>query len=100
MKEKMALMNIDQSLLSRSLNEGFSGGEKKRNEIFQMAMLQPKLAILDETDSDSTSMRSASLRMVSTNCAARIIPYWLLPTINVCWIISFPISSTCCTMDA
>lgn len=51
MKEKMALMNIDQALLSRSLNEGFSGGEKKRNEIFQMAMLQPKLAILDETDS-------------------------------------------------
>jgi Fe-S cluster assembly ATP-binding protein len=51
MKEKMALMGIDQSLLSRSLNEGFSGGEKKRNEIFQMAMLQPKLAILDETDS-------------------------------------------------
>lgn len=51
MKEKMALVNIDQSLLSRPLNEGFSGGEKKRNEIFQMAMLQPKLAILDETDS-------------------------------------------------
>ena len=51
MKEKMGLMNIDQSLLSRSLNEGFSGGEKKRNEIFQMAMLQPKLAVLDETDS-------------------------------------------------
>lgn len=51
MKEKMKLMNIDQSLLSRSLNEGFSGGEKKRNEIFQMAMLQPKLAVLDETDS-------------------------------------------------
>lgn len=51
MKEKMALMNMDQVLLSRSLNEGFSGGEKKRNEIFQMAMLEPKLAILDETDS-------------------------------------------------
>ena len=51
MKEKMALMDIQQPLLSRSLNEGFSGGEKKRNEIFQMAMLQPKLAILDETDS-------------------------------------------------
>ena len=51
MKEKMTLMNIEKSLLSRSLNEGFSGGEKKRNEIFQMAMLQPKLAILDETDS-------------------------------------------------
>jgi Fe-S cluster assembly ATP-binding protein len=51
MKEKMALVNIEQSLLSRSLNEGFSGGEKKRNEIFQMAMLEPRLAILDETDS-------------------------------------------------
>jgi Fe-S cluster assembly ATP-binding protein len=51
MKEKMKLVNIDQALLSRSLNEGFSGGEKKRNEIFQMAMLEPKLAILDETDS-------------------------------------------------
>jgi Fe-S cluster assembly ATP-binding protein len=50
-KEKMAYVNIDQSLLSRSLNEGFSGGEKKRNEIFQMAVLAPKLAILDETDS-------------------------------------------------
>ena len=51
MKEKMQLVEIDQSLLSRSLNEGFSGGEKKRNEIFQMAMLEPKLAVLDETDS-------------------------------------------------
>jgi len=51
MKEKMKIVDIDQSLLRRSLNEGFSGGEKKRNEIFQMAMLEPKLAILDETDS-------------------------------------------------
>lgn len=51
MKEKMAMVEIDQSLLSRSINEGFSGGEKKRNEVFQMAMLEPKLAILDETDS-------------------------------------------------
>jgi len=50
-KEKMQLVEIDQSLMSRSLNEGFSGGEKKRNEIFQMAVLEPKLAILDETDS-------------------------------------------------
>ncbi len=50
-KEKMALVEIDPKLISRSLNEGFSGGEKKRNEIFQMAMLEPKLAILDETDS-------------------------------------------------
>ncbi|MEC7858404.1 MAG: Fe-S cluster assembly ATPase SufC, partial [Bacteroidota bacterium] len=51
MKEKMKLVNIRQELLSRSINEGFSGGEKKRNEIFQMAMLNPKLSILDETDS-------------------------------------------------
>lgn len=51
MKEKMKLVDINQALLSRSLNEGFSGGEKKRNEIFQLAMLEPKLAILDETDS-------------------------------------------------
>jgi len=51
MKEKMKLVGIDQSLLNRSLNQGFSGGEKKRNEIFQMAMLEPRLAILDETDS-------------------------------------------------
>jgi Fe-S cluster assembly ATP-binding protein len=51
MKEKMKLVEIKQSLLSRSLNEGFSGGEKKRNEIFQMAMLEPRLAVLDETDS-------------------------------------------------
>ncbi|MEN7546627.1 Fe-S cluster assembly ATPase SufC [Rapidithrix thailandica] len=51
MKEKMKVVNIDQSLMTRSLNEGFSGGEKKRNEIFQMAMLEPTLSILDETDS-------------------------------------------------
>jgi len=51
MKEKMKLVEIDQKLLSRSLNEGFSGGEKKRNEIFQLAMLEPALSILDETDS-------------------------------------------------
>jgi Fe-S cluster assembly ATP-binding protein len=50
-KSKADLLDIDRKFLSRSLNEGFSGGEKKRNEIFQMAMLNPKLAILDETDS-------------------------------------------------
>ena len=58
-KEKAKLLSIDTQFLSRSLNEGFSGGEKKRNEIFQMAMLEPKLAILDETDSglDIDAMR-------------------------------------------
>ena len=51
MREKMALVEMEQAMVSRSVNEGFSGGEKKRNEIFQMAMLEPALAILDETDS-------------------------------------------------
>ncbi|HES60172.1 MAG: Fe-S cluster assembly ATPase SufC [Calditrichaceae bacterium] len=51
MKEKMKLIEMDQALMNRPVNEGFSGGEKKRNEIFQMAVLEPKLAILDETDS-------------------------------------------------
>ena len=50
-KEKLKVVDMDQSLLNRSVNEGFSGGEKKRNEVFQMAVLEPKLAILDETDS-------------------------------------------------
>jgi Fe-S cluster assembly ATP-binding protein len=51
MRERAALVEIDKSFLNRSVNEGFSGGEKKRNEVFQMAMLEPKLALLDETDS-------------------------------------------------
>lgn len=63
MKEKMKLVEIDESLLKRSLNEGFSGGEKKRNEIFQMAMLEPKLAVLDETDS---GLDIDALRIVAT----------------------------------
>ena len=51
MKEKKAMVEIESKLTNRAVNEGFSGGEKKKNEIFQMAMLEPKLAILDETDS-------------------------------------------------
>lgn len=62
MREKMELIKMDKSLTSRSLNEGFSGGEKKRNEIFQMAMLEPTLAILDETDS---GLDIDALRLVS-----------------------------------
>ena len=50
-RDKMTAMNMDQTLLNRPVNAGFSGGEKKRNEIFQMAVLEPRLAILDETDS-------------------------------------------------
>ncbi|MDD6008659.1 MAG: Fe-S cluster assembly ATPase SufC, partial [Prevotellaceae bacterium] len=59
MREKRAIVELDSKLANRSVNEGFSGGEKKRNEIFQMAMLEPKLSILDETDSglDVDAMR-------------------------------------------
>jgi Fe-S cluster assembly ATP-binding protein len=62
MRQKMEFVEMDKSLTSRSLNEGFSGGEKKRNEIFQMAMLEPKLSILDETDS---GLDIDALRLVS-----------------------------------
>ncbi|TVQ76468.1 MAG: Fe-S cluster assembly ATPase SufC [Flavobacteriales bacterium] len=62
MREVMAVLEMDKSFMSRSINEGFSGGEKKRNEIFQMAMLEPKLAILDETDS---GLDIDALRIVS-----------------------------------
>jgi Fe-S cluster assembly ATP-binding protein len=62
MKSKMALLDLDPSLMSRSVNEGFSGGEKKRNEIFQMAVLEPTLAVLDETDS---GLDIDALRVVS-----------------------------------
>lgn len=62
MRAKMELMEMDKSLTSRSLNEGFSGGEKKRNEVFQMAMLEPKLCIMDETDS---GLDIDALRLVS-----------------------------------
>lgn len=63
MKEKRAIVELDNKLASRSVNEGFSGGEKKRNEIFQMAMLEPKLSILDETDS---GLDIDALRIVAT----------------------------------
>ncbi len=63
MREKSAIVEIDSKLISRSVNEGFSGGEKKRNEIFQMAMLEPKLSILDETDS---GLDIDALRVVAT----------------------------------
>jgi len=77
MKEKSKLVEIEQALLSRSLNEGFSGGEKKRNEIFQMAMLEPKLAILDETDSgldiDALRIVANGVNMLKTPNNATIV---------------------------
>lgn len=63
MREKAAVVELDAKLMSRAVNEGFSGGEKKKNEIFQMAMLQPKLAVLDETDS---GLDIDALRIVAT----------------------------------
>ena len=71
-KEKSKLLDIDQSMLSRAVNEGFSGGEKKRNEIFQMALLEPKLAILDETDS---GLDIDALKLVANGSSC-----WPMPT--------------------
>lgn len=66
MREKAAVVELDSKLVNRSVNEGFSGGEKKKNEIFQMAMLEPKLAVLDETDS---GLDIDALRIVATGVA-------------------------------
>ena len=72
-REKLRLLEMDEKLMSRSVNEGFSGGEKKRNEILQMAVLEPKLAILDETDS---GLDIDALRIVAQGreCDARSEP--------------------------
>ena len=83
-KRRLKIVDIDQSLLNRPVNEGFSGGEKKRNEIFQMAVLEPTLAILDETDS---GLDIDALRIVADGvnklCDRRTTPRSSLPTINV-----------------
>ena len=68
-RDAAAKLSIDPDMLRRPVNVGFSGGEKKRNEILQMALLEPKLAVLDETDSASTSTRSRSWPTASTGCA-------------------------------
>ena len=76
-KEKMKLLEIDQNLLNRPLNEGFSGGEKKRNEVLQMAVLDPKLAILDETDSgldiDALQIVSKGVNALQSPARAMIV---------------------------
>lgn len=81
MREKRAIVELDNKLASRSVNEGFSGGEKKRNEIFQMAMLEPKLSILDETDSglDVDAMRIVANgvnKMHSAETSAIVITHY------------------------
>ena len=77
MREKMELLSIKKGYLSRNMNEGFSGGEKKRNEIFQMAMLEPKLSILDETDSgldiDALRIVANGVNKLRTNDNATIV---------------------------
>ncbi|MBU46026.1 MAG: Fe-S cluster assembly ATPase SufC [Flavobacteriales bacterium] len=77
MREKMELLSIKDGYLSRNMNEGFSGGEKKRNEIFQMAMLEPKLSILDETDSgldiDALRIVANGVNKLKTNDNATIV---------------------------
>src|SRR5687768_14847142 len=70
-RERAKLLQIDQAMLSRSVNEGFSGGEKKRNEIFQMAVLEPRLGILDETDS---GLDIDALKMVAHGVTAMRTP--------------------------
>jgi Fe-S cluster assembly ATP-binding protein len=77
MREKRAIVELDNKLAGRSVNEGFSGGEKKRNEIFQMAMLEPKLAILDETDSgldiDALRIVAGGVKKLKTTDNATIV---------------------------
>jgi Fe-S cluster assembly ATP-binding protein len=94
-KEKLQLIHIDQALLKRPVNEGFSGGEKKRNEIFQMAVLDPKLAILDETDSGLdidalrvvadgvNSLRSSQRAIVVVTHYQRLLNYIIPDVVHV-----------------
>jgi Fe-S cluster assembly ATP-binding protein len=97
MREKMNLVEMDPSFLQRSLNEGFSGGEKKRNEIFQMAMLEPKVAVLDETDSgldiDALRIVAGGVNALRTPTNAtivithyqRLLDYIIPDVVHVLW---------------
>ena len=81
LKEKMKIVELDQALINRSVNEGFSGGEKKKNEIFQMAVLEPRLSILDETDSglDIDALRVVANgvnKLKSDNSATIVITHY------------------------
>lgn len=97
MKEKMKLVEMDPSFLQRALNEGFSGGEKKRNEVFQMAMLDPALSVLDETDSGLdidalrivaggvNALRSPSNATVVITHYQRLLDYIVPDVVHVLW---------------
>ncbi len=92
MRERSAVVELDPRLTSRAVNEGFSGGEKKKNEIFQMAMLEPRLAVLDETDSglDIDALRIVATGVTKLHTAQN----------SACWIISSPTWCTCSTAGA
>jgi Fe-S cluster assembly ATP-binding protein len=93
----MKIVDLDDSLVGRSVNEGFSGGEKKRNEIFQMAILEPKLAILDETDSGLdidalrivgngvSALRSPDRAMLVITHYPRLLNYIIPDRVHVMW---------------
>jgi Fe-S cluster assembly ATP-binding protein len=97
MREKMKLVEMDSSFLNRSLNQGFSGGEKKRNEIFQMAMLEPTLSVLDETDSGLdidalrivaggvNALRSSDNATVVITHYQRLLDYIVPDVVHVLW---------------
>ena len=93
-KEKAKLVELDGRLRNRSVNEGFSGGEKKRNEIFQMAMLEPKLSILDETDSGLDIDAVAHCIGRRERHAPPSEASWSSRTTNACWTTSSRTSST------
>lgn len=100
MREKSAVVELDAKLTSRAVNEGFSGGEKKKNEIFQMAMLDPKLAILDETDS---GLDIDALRIVATGVTKLHTPQNATVVITHyqrCWTTSCPTWCMCSTRGA
>ena len=99
MEKKLELVDMDIEMLSRSVNMGFSGGEKKRNEILQMAVLEPKLALLDETDS---GLDIDALRIVANgvNSSDPTLQRSSSRTTSVCSITSFPTTCTCSRTDA
>jgi hypothetical protein len=94
-REKMALVEMDKDLLHRSLNEGFSGGEKKRNEVFQMAVLEPRLCVLDEPDSGSTWTPCGSSPPGSRRCGRPTGRCSSSPTTSGCSTTSGPTRRTC-----
>jgi len=94
-REKMKLMRMDESFLSRGVNEGFSGGEKKRNEILQMLILEPRLAVLDETDSglDIDALKVVANGVNTLRSPERSVV--LVTHYQRCWTMWYPITSMC-----